>query len=239
MEESIILEKLSGFGLTRQEASLYLYLLQTTGATGYEAAKQTGISRSNAYSGLAALTEKGAAYRVEGNTSRYVAVDVKEFCRNKLYNLRQDSLYLEKHMPAPVREEEGYFTITGERNLLDKARFLIENAKERLYLSAANRFFKQFQPELEKFAADGKKLVILTEKNPGIPGAVFYHKEFSEESSGQIRLIADSSRVLTGEITGQISDSGLYCGLQNFVDVFKEAMRNEIRLIELTEKNGE
>lgn len=39
MEESIILEKLSGFGLTRQEASLYLYLLQTTGATGYEAAK--------------------------------------------------------------------------------------------------------------------------------------------------------------------------------------------------------
>ena len=42
--------------------------------TGYEVAKQLGISRSNAYNSLASMTEKGAAYLVEeGTTKKYVS----------------------------------------------------------------------------------------------------------------------------------------------------------------------
>lgn len=49
------------FGLTRQESSLYLTLLSDGALTGYEAAKRTGISRSNTYTALACLVDKGAA----------------------------------------------------------------------------------------------------------------------------------------------------------------------------------
>ena len=60
-----LIESLTATGLTRQEAQLYL-LLHTEGVmTGYEAAKQSGISRSNAYMSLAGLVAKGAARRID------------------------------------------------------------------------------------------------------------------------------------------------------------------------------
>lgn len=45
MDESVIQEKFISFGLTRQEASIYLCLFKYGELTGYEVAKQTGISR--------------------------------------------------------------------------------------------------------------------------------------------------------------------------------------------------
>lgn len=47
-------ERLMEFGLTRHEASLYILLTLEGSLNGYEAAKQSGISRSNAYNALAA-----------------------------------------------------------------------------------------------------------------------------------------------------------------------------------------
>lgn len=66
MDEMSYVEKLMMFGLTRQEASIYLCLNRNGTLTGYEAAKLTGISRSNVYNALAGLTEKGAAYLMKG-----------------------------------------------------------------------------------------------------------------------------------------------------------------------------
>ena len=44
MEEAAIIEQLILFGLSRQEAAIYLCLLQNEELTGYEVAKLTGIS---------------------------------------------------------------------------------------------------------------------------------------------------------------------------------------------------
>ena len=76
MEENRALNGLVLFGLTRQEANIYLCLYQNGELTGYEVAKQTGISRSNVYSALAGLTDKGAAYLAQGTSSKYVAVPI-------------------------------------------------------------------------------------------------------------------------------------------------------------------
>ena len=51
-----LIEGLTNFNLTKQEATLYVLLLKAGQLTGYEAAKQTGISRSNAYNALAAAS---------------------------------------------------------------------------------------------------------------------------------------------------------------------------------------
>ena len=64
-----------------------------------------------------------------------------------------------------------------------------------------------------------------------IKGSIIYQ---TDKRDGQLRLIVDSSYVLTGEMTGNVTDSCLYCGQKNFVDVFKESLRNEIKLIQLT-----
>ena len=69
--------------------------------TGYEVAKQTGISRSNAYNSLASMTEKGASYLVEeGTTRKYVPVPVEEFCKNRIRRMEEARQWLEIHAPA-------------------------------------------------------------------------------------------------------------------------------------------
>lgn len=60
MSDMNFIDKLNDFGLTRQEGTIYCALLNHGEMTGYEVAKDTGISRSNVYAGLIALVEKGA-----------------------------------------------------------------------------------------------------------------------------------------------------------------------------------
>ena len=82
MDEMSFIEKLMVFGLTRQEASIYLCLYRNGILTGYEAAKLTGISRSNVYNALAGLAEKGAGgkknlpFGIRGQAFR----DGKRYC---------------------------------------------------------------------------------------------------------------------------------------------------------------
>ena len=55
MDESKAIEYLMHFGMSRQEATVYLRLIEAGKQTGYEIARDTGISRSNVYASLAAL----------------------------------------------------------------------------------------------------------------------------------------------------------------------------------------
>ena len=100
MEHTSFVERLMDFGLTRQEAGIYECLLREGKTTGYEVAKQLGISRSNAYNSLASMTEKGAAYLVEeGTTKKYVPVVLDEFCKNRIRHMEENKKWLCKHRP--------------------------------------------------------------------------------------------------------------------------------------------
>ena len=132
MENNLFIEKLMNFGLTRQEASIYQCLLTEGKTTGYEVAKQIGISRSNAYNSLASMTEKGAAYLVtEGTTKKYVPVPLEEFCKNNIRKMDESRRWLIKNAPAGKVQEEGYITIEGRRNILDKMKNLFTGYLER------------------------------------------------------------------------------------------------------------
>ena len=94
-------------------------------------------------------------------------------------------------------------------------------------------YLEQFRDHLEQLAADGKKVVLLVSDLPSeaIKGSIVYQ---TDKQDRQLRLIVDSSYVLTGEMNGNAADSCLYCGQKNFVNVFKDSLRNEIKLIQLT-----
>lgn len=107
-------ELLTNFGLTRQEATIYMTLFCEGSLTGYEAAKQTGISRSNTYTALAGLVEKGAAFIVEGTATRYTPVLPDEFCNNKILQMQEYQTLLVSAMPDHCKEVDGYITIQGK-----------------------------------------------------------------------------------------------------------------------------
>lgn len=238
MEERDILEKLIEFGMTRQEASIYVCLYKKGELTGYEVAKQTGISRSNVYGGLSELVDIGAAYRIEGSSNKYVAVAVEEFCENKIRTLIKEKEYLVKNMPVMATPSDGYITIEGAANIRNKMIAMLEEAGQRIYLSAPGDFIKEMREELETVLNRRIKLVLITDEDVGMENVLQY---LTDKKERQIRLIIDSIYVLTGDVEGGKTDTCLYSGQKNFVNVFKEALRNEIKLIELTkgEKNHE
>ena len=239
MEEQMVIDKLILFGLTRQEAAVYLCLYRRGGLTGYEAAKYTGISRSNVYNALSGLADKGAAYLEEGSASRYVAVQVEEFCENKISSLVKEKEYLTEHIPKERKEEVGYLTITGCDNILDKAVNMLKEAQKRVYLSASYEKIQLLKKELCGVAKRQIKLVLITDKEPedeGLrAGSICY---IGAGRGNDIRLIIDSGYALTGELNGTKEDTCLYTGQENFIKVFKEALRNEITLIQLKEKEN-
>lgn len=216
-------------GLTRQEAQLYLLLSSEGRMTGYEAAKQTGISRSNAYSALAGLTEKGGAIRIDGAATHYAAVSVDEFCRSKRRHFNEVLNCIATQMPAQRELAEPFLTIKGRENIINKMKDMVMQADHRVYVSMAPSEVAIVQEELSDAKRRGRKVVVITAPM-SLPDDITAY--FTQKEAGQIRMIVDSQIVLTGTISRQDEPSCLYSKNQALVTLFKEAMINEIKLIE-------
>lgn len=232
MANAVFLENLKSFGLTGQEAVIYETLLKNGALTGYEVAKETGISRSNVYSSLAGLVDKGAAYVSDGETSKYVPVEIKAFTDNSLRNLTQKAGELIKNAPSPKKPTAGYITISGTRHIKDKIHEMLRSCELRMYIMAESFIIKEFDKEIEDLIKKGLKVVILTD-SCNISGAVHYNTSPEE---GQIRFITDSDYVLTGSLFGREEDTCLYSNEPNLVAVMKEALKNKISLVKMEEE---
>ncbi len=235
MEQASFTESLMEFGLTRQEASIYQCLLTEGKVTGYEVAKQTGISRSNAYNSLANMTEKGAAYLVEeGHTRKYVPVPPEEFCRNRIRKLEESRKWLVEHVPSEKTYVDGYITIEGAGHILDKVRNILMNVEERVYISLTRNYLLLLIGELQQLTADKKQVVIITDQPTTFGRAKVY---IGEDRGMRIGVIADSRYVLTGEYGEGSMNTCLYSGQRNFVELYKTALSNEIKLLSMREEN--
>ncbi len=230
------IEQLMNFGLSRQEAKIY-YLLLTEGAmSGYEAAKRAGLSRSNVYGALSGLAEKGAAYVMEEQSVRYQPVPVKEFCGNKLRAFAEISRQLEKLIPEEIPDNQNYVTIHGRTNIEDKCRNMLNTAQLRVYFSVSSRLMPLYRKELEQLISDGKKVVLLTENDFQLDGAVHYEKKHED---CQFHLIADSRYALTGEFQDRLHSTALFSGNPNLVKLLKSALANEMKLIRINDPRME
>ncbi len=226
-----MIELLTQFNLTRQEAVIYTTLLSEGDLNGYEVAKITGISRSNAYTSLAALVEKGGAYVIDGPATRYTPVTVEELCSNRIRKLEETRKELLRNIPAKRDDIEGYVTIKGKSHILDKMRNMIAEARERVYISVSEQVLECLQPEIKAAAGRGIKTVLITNVPFNLEGATVY---LTEKSHRQIRLIADSTNVLTGDIEDGEYSTCLYSRKKNLIDLLKDSLKNEIQLIEMT-----
>lgn len=227
MSDMNFIDSLNDFGLTRQEGSIYSALLNHGEMTGYEVAKDTGISRSNVYAALTALVEKGAAYLVQGEATKYRPVEISRFTENRISELKKTALWLEKHAPRKVISCDGYITIIGAKNIKNKIRQMLAETELRLYMMAPAEVLGEFENELAEIVKAGKKVVLLT-KDFKLAGAKIYE---TKPEQGQLRFITDSSYVLTGELTDDEHDTCLYSGQKNLVEVMKEALKDKITLL--------
>jgi len=218
---------LATLGFTGQEASLYRALLEHGELNGYEAAKETGISRSNAYHALASLVEKGFADRIEGESLRYAALPVQDL--STLLRRRTEASLEHLARSAPVRKNASapFLSISGHDKVLEKMGLLVDTARDRVYLSAAAEDLDGIRQALEAAVARGIRVTVLANRAWRIDGATCLSRR---KARGQIRLIADGQRVLTGAL----SASEAACVLSenvHLVALIKDSLTHEIELV--------
>lgn len=238
---------LARFGLSGQEASVYLSLLTGGEMNGYELSKALSLSRSNAYTTLASLSERGAVWTVEGTPVRYQAVPPAEWCDNEVRSLAAARDRLLTVLPVRRETPGSYITIRGADRILDRLRHLVAGAEERAYLALGGEVLRAIAGEISAHLRAGKKLVVITDAEtarsaktagsggdfPFLAGATVHALPCE---SGQIRAIADSRFVMTGELGDDTREATcLYSDHPNLVELFKTALRNEIRLADLTD----
>ena len=132
-------------------------------------------------------------------------------------------------MSFQVRQSvDGYITIKGATEIINKLKNTIVKAKARIYVSATDSAIEALRGELTEAVGRGLKVVIITGRP--LEGAIIY---YAHKPNSQIRLIADSQEVLTGDLADGSNSTCLYSSKQNLVDLFKDALKNEIKLIEL------
>ena len=137
---------------------------------------------------------------------------------------------MKEELPGKRKNEGGYLTIKGEEHICDKIIDMLLQAEERAYISVYNERLEMFREYLEKMVSEGKKVVIITNEPFELKGATVYLTQCKKE---QIRLITDSKDVLTGAITNRYEATSLYSSNNNLVEVFKDALANEIQLLKM------
>lgn len=220
------------FGLTRQEANIYMALDENEGITGYEIAKIINASRSNVYTALTGLVEKGGAYVEEENVNKYVRVKINEFCENHIRSLNQIKNKLIEEFSIKVKPSSGYITIRGTQNILNKIINMLNNVEERVYIYMEYKYMHEIRRYIDQLIISGKKVVILTDKEMDILDSLVYVAELEKN---QVGIIVDSQEVLTGEIL-ESNSTCLYSNNTNLVFLFKKYLRNEIKLIKVEEE---
>jgi Predicted transcriptional regulators len=225
-----LVECLMKTGLTRNESELYITLCREDELSGYEAAKITGIPRANAYQALAGLVDKGGAHTIEGGVPHYTAVPANEYCDNVMQHMNEVIEKIKSGCPEIRKPSESYVTITGFKHIVDKIKNIVSNAKERVYVSMSEKEAVFLKDDLEKAAERGLKVVAIVSGDFDLKGVVIHR---IAKKPGQVRLIADSSQVLTGSITGSSDDTCLFTKNKPLVELLKDSLKNEIRLAEI------
>ncbi|MHB8062791.1 MAG: TrmB family transcriptional regulator [Ruminiclostridium sp.] len=222
-----VIDALIQAGFTKHESMLYVTLCREGELTGYEASKITGIPRSNAYLGLAGLSDKGGAYKINGETAKYAAVDTVELAQNLKRKFSQVMKVIEEEIPQVNKSKYNFATINGNVQIINKMKNLINQAQQRVYISISRDQLEYVLEELKYARERDLKVVIITSDNVQFEGMTCYR---AQKKYGSVRLITDSSNVLTGQLN-DANPTSLFSRNPNLVDLIKDSLTNEIKLI--------
>lgn len=113
-------------------------------------------------------------------------------------------------------------------------RNILKKVEERVYISLTRNYLLLLVGELQTLIAAKKQVVIITDQPTAFSRAKVY---VGEDRGMRIGVIADSRYVLTGEYGEGSMNTCLYSGQKNFVELYRTALSNEIKLLSMREEN--
>ena len=141
-----------------------------------------------------------------------------------------DGQHLPEYIPSLVKEiENGYDIVIGSRFVDEKKHFSMRMLGSRIITA----MIKLTTGATINDPTSGMRIInkeLIKDYAFELKGATVYLTQCKKE---QIRLITDSKDVLTGAITNRYEATSLYSSNNNLVEVFKDALANEIQLLKM------
>jgi sugar-specific transcriptional regulator TrmB len=241
------IDKLVQIGFSEYEAKAYVALLRESPVTGYQLAKTSGVPRSMIYEVLGKLTARGAAMtlRKEGST-QYAPIPAGEFLAQLQHE--QDALIgaLEQELAGldAVSDLDYVWNIEGHENVMAKACGMIDQARERIYLSLLPATFPALHGALQRAVGRGVQVVVYSTGElelPGgrvivnpVPGAVHERVE-----GLWLVLVVDAEEVLVGELLTENRARASWTGSPLFVFIAEHHLRTDLYLPRVLSLLGE
>ncbi|MBN1681055.1 MAG: TrmB family transcriptional regulator [Anaerolineae bacterium] len=194
-----LLDNLTAIGFTEYEAKVYIALLRSHPATGYQLSKQAGIPRSMVYEALGRLDARDAVLKTEEAKATLYRPMPPDALLNRLLVdheqcidiLRQglDTIY--------TAQDEGHlWTFSGEEAVLSYARDMINNAHKEIMLVLTDTNLRILRQAILETHARGVSVgALLTGEEDLNVNQVAYHPPLES----QIHKLEDSLVVVVDE----------------------------------------
>ncbi len=169
-------------GFTPLEAEIYGLLLDEPGSTGYRLAQRLRKPAPNVYKAIESLESKGAVMVVDGKHRHCSAVPPDELLghleRRFQASKRQAARALAERAQAPT--DDRVYQLKSSNAVFQKARSMLERARDVVILDAFPRAAQELLADLEKAAAGGAKV-----------GALLYEPLPSAGSQSGFEVVVD------------------------------------------------
>jgi sugar-specific transcriptional regulator TrmB len=236
MEDNLI-RSLEVLGFSRLESQVYLTMVKTGPANGYQLAKALGINRSRIYSVMESLHQKGAALLIAGETNEYAAKNPDEL----LSSLEQKIAGAVKDLRTPLKqlsrsvEGDQYFNLRGKDQILEKTAEIIANSTNEILINT-DIPLESLKSQISQAIGRGVRIILFSFYDHKLEdlGIEFYKakKDFAGErhyceSNSRLMIVADMKEaLLAGASTGIFS--GLYSRNPLLCTVFAEHLHLDV-----------
>ncbi len=200
-----IAKYMSELGFTQYESRAYICLLQNYPATRYEISKKSGVPRSAIYDVIQRLENFGAVNATSTKPEKYAPLPPDQFVElleNRYKGKINDFYEMVSNLEVSI-ESENLWNITGYKNMIIKAKEMIDNAESEIYLSTWDREIRELEPSLKAAVERGVKLVTFSFTETIDFGQVYsYGLSEAELEKGwdhKIILVRDMEELLMGE----------------------------------------
>lgn len=242
------LEKL---GFSTYEARAYLALLRQSPVTGYQLSKRSGIPRSRVYETLERLVTKGYAVTLQAESAgsdgpvEYAPLAAKELLAQleEQFDDTLSALEAEIENIETTGQPESIWNLQGQGPILDRARAMIERARESVYLVGWADIIREVQTELATAAGRGVRIVVISCGEIDLAVGLHYSHAFEEhivcQDDSSINLVVDGAEVLVGETLPADACRAAWSRNVGLVHITEEYIRHEVYVHKIIERLGE
>jgi sugar-specific transcriptional regulator TrmB len=232
-------------GLSHQETMAYISLLKKDNVTGYELSKNARIHTSKIYGILSKLLEKNLVIAVDTHPVKYfprppqeVLAKVKQDFDDAVENLK---VPLEQVYAHSEKSDLVAWNITGRADIIRKAKDLINETEEKLYLAAWEEEFRSIRRATTRADQRGVKVTCLAYGMTNFNvGKIYRHRPsdypFRERGERRFVLVSDEKKALISGFKDRMLSGALWTENSGLVQLIRDFIIHEIYIIKIEEK---